>query len=85
MRTNMFGDPYISPADDLGTIFAERGWEDGPYTLRFIDKAEDGDITPGWLGDIADQSGEDIAHLEGFASRDELVAYASSFGLTIED
>lgn len=84
MRTNMFGDPYIGPKDDLGAIFGDRGWEDGPYVCRFIEKAEEGDITPGWMADIADQDGEEIAHLEGFESKEALIAYAKSFGLEVE-
>ena len=84
MRTNMFGDPYIGPDDDLGAIFAEFGWEDGPYLARFVMEADDDDITPGWMCDIANEDGEDIAHLEGFESEIALIAYAESYGLEVE-
>lgn len=84
MRRNMFGDPYIHPDDDLGAIFAEHEWEEGPYTARFLYEAGDEDITPGWCCDIADAEGSDIAHLEGFETKEALIAYAESFGLEVE-
>lgn len=66
MRTNMMGETFIHPEDDIQSTLDELGA--GEVYVRLVEYVgpEDGPVE-GWACEIADsETGESVAFLEGF-------------------
>ena len=76
MRTNMMGELYLGPDDDLVMSLDDRGKTTDVYA-RLIEyvSADDGPVE-GWACEIAaNADGEPVAYLEGFEDEQAIREY----------
>lgn len=85
MRLNTFGEAYIQPGDDLHGVLASRDLTSFVYARILEDVPEGDGPTPGWGCELADnEDGETSAYVEGFETREALVAYLNEARVRIE-
>lgn len=84
MRTNMMGELYLGPDDDLDNEFEARDISTDVYAHQLEFSSIDDAPIEGWGCEIAlNEDGETVAYLEGFEDEQMLREYLTDYQIEV--